>query len=268
MPKPKSSKRLALLIGINYEGSSAQLNGCINDVQKMKQFLVNNCNYKESDIVLLTDDTKTKPTAVNIMREIGKLIVSAYYNKSDEIFIHYSGHGTSIVDRDGDEDDNRDEALVPLDYQTSGLISDDLLHDYFSYLPETCKCVCLFDCCHSGTILDLKYRYVKEETSVVENPKSDVEGNVIMISGCRDVQTSADAYIKGNWAGAMTSAFLDTMDKFDYNVTCFHLLSHMRQYLEDNNYEQVPQICSSNKLSNVSIFSLNQAMTPYFICHK
>jgi hypothetical protein len=263
------SQKLALLIGINYRGTDAQLNGCINDVYRMKDFLLKNCGYIERNIVVLTDDTYIKPTAMNILRQLGNLVVSAYNNNASELFIHYSGHGTYISDNSGDEKDGKDEALVPIDYQKSGLITDDLLHDYFSYLPEKCKAVCLFDCCHSGTMLDLKYRYLKTEDNLTENKNSSVNSNVITISGCKDVQTSADAFIKGDWAGAMTSAFLETMEKYEYNVTCFHLLGCIRKYLKQKGYEQVPQICSSKKLNNTSLFTCTEPLPePYMILNN
>jgi hypothetical protein len=260
------SQKLALLIGINYRNTDSELNGCINDVHRMKKFLLEHCEYLESNIVVLTDDTYLKPTAMNILKQVGKLIISAYHNNASELFIHYSGHGTYITDTSGDETDGQDEALVPIDYEKSGLITDDLLHDYFSYLPKNCRAVCLFDCCHSGTMLDLKYRYLKTEDYIIENAKSSVNGNVIMISGCKDAQTSADAFIKCNWAGAMTSAFLETMEKFEYNVTCFNLLNSMRSFLEQKGYEQVPQICSSKKLNNTSLFTCTEPLPePYMI---
>ena len=224
--------KLALLIGINYTDSDSELRGCINDVHRMKDFLIQKCGYTEQDITILTDETVKTPTAMNILKELGSLIISAYHNKADELFIHYSGHGTYLFDHSGDEDDNKDEALVPLDYKTNGLITDDLLHDYLAYLPSDCKCICLIDCCHSGTMLDLKYRYIKEEDNEIENKHSNIRSNIIMISGCRDVQTSADAFMSGKWAGAMTNAFLNTMKKYNYNITCFHLLKTMRQFLK------------------------------------
>ena len=53
-----------------------------------------------------------------------------------------------------------DETLVPLDYQSAGQITDDELHRIIVQpLPEGCKLTCVFDCCHSGTILDLPYIY-------------------------------------------------------------------------------------------------------------
>lgn len=266
--KSINKPKLALLIGINYRGQDGELNGCINDVNNMRKMLIDNFGYKSENITMLTDDTEKKPTAINILNAIAKLVISAYHDKCDDIFVHYSGHGTYVKDKDGDEDDGKDEALVPLDYDKSGVITDDLLHDYFAYLPKDCRCVCLFDCCHSGTILDLPYRYIGKDDSVIENNNATVKSNIIMISGCRDKETSMDAYIvsdkKGEYSGAMTSAFLDTMLKYEYSCTCFHLLNGMRKYLRDGKYSQVPQICTSEKLSNVSIFSLkNKTVKPY-----
>jgi hypothetical protein len=259
------TNKLALLIGINYKGSNAELNGCVNDVHQMKDYLVNKCGYLIENITILTDYTYNTPTAMNILKELGKLIIAAYHKQSNELFIHYSGHGTYLFDESGDESDKKDEALVPIDYQSAGLITDDVLHDYFAYLPTDCNCICLIDCCHSGTMLDLKYRYVKEEDNVIENNHSAIESNIIMISGCRDSQTSADAFMDGKWAGAMTSSFLDTMEKYDYNVTCFHLLKKMREFLETKGYEQIPQICCSKKLNNTSLFTCNKSLPKPFM---
>jgi hypothetical protein len=40
-------RKRALLIGINYIGSSNQLNGCINDVANIKSFLIQRFDFKE-----------------------------------------------------------------------------------------------------------------------------------------------------------------------------------------------------------------------------
>ena len=41
--------------------------------------------------------------------------------------MHYSGHGVSVQDHSGDESDGQDEALVPTDFATKGVIIDDEL---------------------------------------------------------------------------------------------------------------------------------------------
>ena len=73
-----------------------------------------------------------------------------------------------------------------------------------------------------------------------------------MISGCRDEQTSADAYISGKFTGAMTTAFVKCLRQWfkvhkKYpNYT--KLLSLMLNYMRKNKYSQRPQInCSHNQ---------------------
>lgn len=41
--------------------------------------------------------------------------------------LHGAGHGGSVKDTSGDEADNMDETLVPVDYQSSGQITDDVI---------------------------------------------------------------------------------------------------------------------------------------------
>ena len=46
---------------------------------------------------------------------------------NDSLFLHYSGHGSQVRDRSGDEDDNQDEVIMPVDFESAGVISDDVL---------------------------------------------------------------------------------------------------------------------------------------------
>ena len=62
--------KYALLIGINYRGSPSELNGCINDVLKIKDELINKFGYESQNITLLTEDTVQKPTAQAIIDHI------------------------------------------------------------------------------------------------------------------------------------------------------------------------------------------------------
>ncbi len=72
------------------------------------------------------------------------------------------------------------------------------------------------------------------------------EADVIMISGCRDDQTSADAFIANRNAGAMSSSLVDVFTKNrNPRMSFLELLAGMRSYLRDNGYEQVPQMSSS-----------------------
>lgn len=239
--------KYALLVGINYRGTKSELRGCINDVHAMKQHLVQNRGYKEENIKVLTEDETMKPTGANIMHEMGKLILKAHTGGAEELWLHYSGHGSHTRDLDRDEDDGRDETIVPLDYARNGMITDDQLHDYLEHLPESCKMYCIFDCCHSGTILDLKYQYRGSGKNGVENHNSRLKANIVMISGCMDTQTSADAHISGEWAGAMTSAYINCIKD---DIQCEQLLNGMRDYLKEHKYTQYPQLCCSHEITH------------------
>lgn len=255
--------KLALLIGINYTGTNAVLRGCINDVKNIKNKLIENFGYKEENIKTLTDDTDMKPTANNIVMQLYEMVIKAN-NNSDikELWFSYSGHGTAIVDSNSDEDDGKDECLVPLDYARSGVVTDDLLHHIISMLNADKKMICIIDACHSGTSFDLPFRHVfNENENVIENQHNRVKANVISISGCLDTQTSADAYgleSSSSFSGAMTSSLLHSLENSEYTITCVDLLREMREYLKSKNFSQVPQLCSSKHLSSNTFFCVNK----------
>lgn len=169
-PSDLSGKKKALLIGINYFGTDSELNGCINDVHNMGQFLVERYGFNQQDFVVLTDDQQSPagiPTRDNILKAMQWLVDGA--QPGDNLFIAYSGHGGSEEDEDGDEDDGMDETMCPVDYQENGQIHDDQIHDVLvKPLPAGCRLTALFDCCHSGSILDLPYLY--SATGVVQEP--------------------------------------------------------------------------------------------------
>lgn len=250
--------KIALLMGLNYEGSDAELRGCINDIENVHNVLKNVYNYKEENMMVMTDHSDVKPTCRNIITQLIKLAERTYEEDISEIWVSYSGHGTYIKDKNGDEDDKRDECLVPLDYYENGLIADDTLNHVFALMNPNVRLICIIDACHSETMLDLPYRYVSGNKNVIENSTNTIKCNCIMISGCRDNQTSADAYNINNsqdYSGAMTSALLHVLETFEYTITCWRLLKEMKKFLKRREFSQVPQISSTQLLNCAKLFS-------------
>lgn len=106
----------AVLIGINYPGTKAELKGCVNDVKRMYACLVDRYGFSKENITVLidTDDRYTQPTGRNIRRALGNLVGSA--EPGDVLFVHYSGHGTRLPAETGEDDDTGyDECIVPSD---------------------------------------------------------------------------------------------------------------------------------------------------------
>lgn len=157
----------------------------------------------------------------------------------------YSGHGTQTPDKSGEEADGLDEQIVPIDFKC---ITDDEIRSILASAKAGVTIVALLDSCHSGTAIDLKYQYLEDDVPLtLENNMSDMAANVILISGCKDNQTSADAYIGGVNQGAMTWSFLSSMAN-PGTSTWRQLLSNMRQALKSGGYTQIPQLSCGRPL--------------------
>lgn len=254
--------KFAFLIGINYNGSSAQLSGCINDAHNMKNLLKDYYGYTDDDIYFLSDDTIT-PNKYNITEGFNKTL-DKINNGCNEVWIHYSGHGSHVLDTNGDEIDNRDEVLCPVNYYSAGMITDDWLHQNFlkQITNENLKMVMVFDCCHSGTQMDLQYQLKNDKLEMVST-KTIKNGKIISFSGCRDDQYSADAYNFENnrkWTGAMSSAFINCLKSSNYNISCFDLLQNARNLIRSKGYEQIPQICCNFPIDQEWLMSYNSSV--------
>lgn len=139
----------------------------------------------EHHMRILTDDMKEphlRPTRENLIKAFHWLVDGATAGMS--LFLHYSGHGGTQEDKapDTDEVDGQDETLIPVDYESNGVIVDDELHDILvAKLPQGVRLTCIFDCCHSGSILDLPYTYTIDgnlDVAVVDNRKAAMEAAI------------------------------------------------------------------------------------------
>ena len=239
--KETIKNKKALLVGINYLNTPYALSGCIDDTNRMKDLL---SLHGFNDFKILTDLTSVKPSKTNILNELKNLIVNA--KSGDVLFFYYSGHGSYTYDRNGDERDGRDETLVSSDLQS--VLDDEIKSILQNHLSREITIIGMFDSCHSGTILDLKYNYLDSDNydKYSENNKvSECNGNVIMISGCMDSQTSAEALIENKAQGALTWSFINCLNKTP-NCSWRELLKNMRDSLKTNQFTQIPQLSTDS----------------------
>ncbi|KAJ3362111.1 Ca(2+)-dependent cysteine protease [Allomyces arbusculus] len=163
-PVPFSSTRTkkAVLVGCTYETCPepemlSKLAGPGNDAIRLQKLLRDVYGFEDENMRLLTDDGRsdTEPTANNIRNALKWLVKGA--KAGDSLFFSFSGHGSGVEDTDGDELDGRDEALWACD---ANYINDDELHRLLvKSLPKGVRLTVLFDCCESGTALDLPFIY-------------------------------------------------------------------------------------------------------------
>lgn len=241
-----AAKKSAFLVGINYVGTPSELYGCINDTKNVRDLLQS--KYGFTTVTLVNDETPALPTKKNILDGLRNLLSTAV--SGDTVFFMYSGHGTCTTDYSGDEQDGQDELIVPVDATSiqTCILDDDLNTLIRANIKPGVKLLALFDSCFSGTVLDLRYTYSKPDNT----NQSETAGDVFMISGCTDKQTSMDtvAPINGNImpSGAMTYAFLSTIEKAN---SLQELITGMNTFLRNNGYSQWP-LLSSGKFVDYS----------------
>jgi hypothetical protein len=240
MPEIKNIKKnSALLIGINYTGTDNELYGCINDTNSINT-LISDFGFQK--ITILTDNTEKKANRNNILDEFKNLLSNS--QSGDVLLFFYSGHGSYILDYNNNEKTGKDQLIIPCDL--NGIVDDELKNIIQTNLKKDVTLIALFDCCFSGSVLDLKYQYMDslDKNNFTENiNETETIGNVIMITGCSDVQTSSDANINNKYQGAMTWAFLEAF-KSEKNITWRNLLIKMRDLLKKSNFTQLPQLTS------------------------
>jgi len=243
-----TSNKKALLIGCNYIGTDDELYGCINDVIFIKSRLQEEYNFDKNNITIMTDESLENlyPTKTNILNAFINFLSSS--KSGDTLFFSFSGHGSRIIDTSGDEKSGLDNIILPLDLD---VITDDELKNCLQlYLNKDATLFLLFDSCFSETILDLKYQYLdttNNSENIINANDGVTIGNVIMISGCEDMQTSADAYIDYTSRGALNWAFLDAL-KDSNTSTWLQLLTNIRTSLNKSQYSQIPQLSSGKPL--------------------
>jgi hypothetical protein len=231
----------AYLYAINdYNGSDNDLNGCLNDQQNVIEKLREIGGF---EIHALQNSQVTRGNVVRYLSEAVNIS-----QPGDMIVIHYSGHGTQIIDDSKDELDGIDEAL----YLYDGPLSDDILSGILSQLRDGVICVVLLDSCFSGTAtrkIGQKKRFKPFYSQV------DAEGNLvnlranrsllrsvemkwILMSGCSESETSCDAFFLKP-EGAFTHFAMKILEG---GITYKQWYSRLRKYLPSKIYSQTPQL--------------------------
>jgi hypothetical protein len=128
------------------------------------------------------------------------------------------------------------------------MIMDDTLFDLLK--SSKCRVLAFFDSCHSGTVCDLQYIRNYNNGAITQgmnNARVIPNPNIIMMSGCRDVQTSADAYsvVQALGVGAFTNALLESLRANDHSVEINKLFADTCAYLKANGYDQIPALSST-----------------------
>jgi hypothetical protein len=235
------TKRRSIHIGLNvvdpnqYGGWDGALAGCVNDANAMQEVAVSRGFEPQ---MLLNADATAEAVRARLDAAAAEL------GEGDFLFLTYSGHGGQVPDENNDEPDHLDETWCLYDTE----LVDDSLYGALCTFAAGVRIFVMSDSCHSETVtrgivrrrdlareranqapgpnskqapLEVTEAEFKANKAAYEaqtkwwEPRSrpaDAKAKVVLISGCRDDQTSLD----GANNGAFTEAFLHVWDDGKY----------------------------------------------------
>ncbi|MDR2627227.1 MAG: caspase family protein [Dysgonamonadaceae bacterium] len=153
-----------------------------NDIRIITPLLIQN-GYKPENIHTLLNKNATKSSILKALNRI-----RTQSAPGDYIYIHFSCHGQSMIDDNGDEPDGLDEALIPYDalhrfskgiYEGENHLRDDELEKYLDRIRKkitaTGNLTVLLDACHSGTGTRKEEDEYVRGTAYIFGPDNDAD---------------------------------------------------------------------------------------------
>jgi len=273
----------ALLVGIN-NYPSAPLRGCVNDCLLMHKILTEKFGFDKSNITLLLDEDALKE---NILFSLKRLALNAKEGDILYFHFSGHGSQVVVNDRSNtSETDGLDEIICPYDLDWNDPLRDNDFNAIIKTIPTGVNALFVLDCCHSGTGLRNTFQYPEADGSdkdwvnrflppppsnllrdsnitlddtlhfVHKNAKTKdtgfmvhtvEQGDAILISGCRDNQVSADAWMFGRYQGALTWMMGDILARANYKITFRDLILKVNEELKRSNFTQEPQLESRKR---------------------
>ena len=270
------TKIRAVLVGIDeYERSDIpSLTGCVNDVALVRMLLKNYFAVPNDRIRVVVNQRATK---ANIVHRLEDMIARS--QPGEVLVFYYSGHGSQVRDRDGDElTDSLDEIICPYDMDWDGVyLSDDALDRIFETLPAGVLLEAFFDCCFwgagqrgvgpEGQTLRRDVRYLPPPFDIAARAEGDEdqlairrlrEGDWLVDrhvawGASQEGQEAAEDYIDGQpngvftyWGCRFIAENIERVDRESY--TREQLLDDVRAYLHSLGYVQTPELSAPSDL--------------------
>jgi hypothetical protein len=144
----------AVIVGIaNYKGIKNDLPVTEKHMRLIYDVLLSKPNWDVNHIKLLLNEDADRNSILDALDWLANNVDS-----NDTVLFSYQGHGSSIEDNDGDEQDGKDEGIVPWE-GLEGIITDDELDDKFD-LMNCSGMMLIFHSCLSGGLIDISQRHI------------------------------------------------------------------------------------------------------------
>ena len=281
----------ALLVGINAY-PSAPLNGCVNDSRLMYNLLIQKLGFPPDNVRVLTDQRATTQEIKNRLSwlfsglKAGDTAVFHYSGHGSQV----RDRGPLDELQDGLDEII---CPINFNWQQL-LITDDQLGAYLKLVPSGARAYVVLDCCHAGTgtrelinpmsnngpkpknarvrylapPFDLKARFIGRKlakrkigrgtttasTKAVSGEIICLSMNHILLAGCSEAQTSAEAWLGGQFNGALTWALASALTA-NISGTAVSQFQAIISKVKSRGFGQTPQLEGPQGLMSRPLFS-------------
>ena len=297
----ESRKLYALLVGIdNYPNPNHRLQGCINDITAVEEYLNERFDKQEYQLHLQTlkDEQATREAIINGFRNHLRQA-----EKDDVVLFYYSGHGSQeLAPKEfwHIEPDHLDETLVCYNSRTENgwdLADKELAKLIAEVGEKDPHLTIILDCCHSGSGTKDPTEQAKErrldtdkrsrpldsfifsledlnQLSDTRDPEKHPTGwkipssRHVLLAACRDYETAKE--YRSKCRGYFSYFLMDTLSKANGKLTYRDLFGRTNAIVRSERSDQSPQL-EVNHPSDGNKFFLNGAIAeiePYFIVQQ
>lgn len=263
----------ALLVGIDdYPIASHKLNGCVNDVNAMHEFLDFRCQSENTELKVLKL-LNSEATKANIVKGFLEHLGSATHQ--DDAFFYYSGHGAQEVAPPEFwqmEPDKLNESMVCVDSRTESGGVGDLVDKEIGYLlwkvsAKNPRILVVMDCCHSGSgtrsAAPSKVEYTTRQIPTANKMRKINEylgfnegfyqiradgqvimkrGNYVALAAARANEFAKETILDGQKRGAFNFSLIETLKAAKGDLSYGDLMSKVKAKVISLVPEQNPQI--------------------------
>ncbi|MBD2492297.1 caspase family protein [Aulosira sp. FACHB-615] len=295
-----SRKIYVFLVGIdNYPDPKHHLDGCVNDIKAIEEYLNERFDPQEYQLHLLKlqDEQATREAIINGFRNH-----LCQAQKDDVVLFYYSGHGSQeLAPKEfwHIEPDHLDETLVCYDSRTENgwdLADKELAKLIAEVAEKEPHITIIMDCCHSGsgtkdpmqetkerrlsidkrerpldsfifTLEDLEKLTDSRERDPEKHPTGwkIPKGRHVLLAACRDYETAKE--YPGKLRGYFSYYLMDTLTKTNGKLTYRDLFARTNAIVRSARSDQSPQL-EVNHADDSNKFFLDGAIAevePYFI---
>ena len=237
---PKGTRCRSLFIGCQYYRTKGELRGSVNDVFTTMK-LLRALGFDLAMTKVLVDDRNFiartgNPDRRTIEKELNWLIDGA--KPGDHLFLHFAGHATQVPQQQASHHQSRQQernnssfcdAIVPVDYQKSGYITDDFLFEnFFTKVPPGCRLTCVFDTAiysaSFGSDLEFEWKFEEDLARFKQTKRSftrpveerDAKLSRFLSSVNNTNGNLPDILVFSSWRDAMSMPAPEGQDIADY----------------------------------------------------